>query len=512
MYRQVPGLQDGIAASLKRPDSGTEETAMNPSPPGSAARAGAARRIAEPGRILVVDAEPLWLRSLGRMLEAAGHQVHGAQSAEEAEVALRSAELDVILVDLQAAANRGSGWIEYARSLQSELEIIVVTGHASVESAVDAMRRGAFDYLTKQGGISDRLPAAVDSALARRRLGQLAVASDDPAEPAGGPVLVGASPALRRLLRTIEALRENESQVLLHGESGTGKELVARALHATSRRGSGPFVPVDCGALPESIIESELFGHEKGAFTGAVGAQGLFRRADGGTLFLDEVGELPLAMQSKLLRALQEREVRPVGAAGAIPVNLRVVAATHRDLDGMVASGRFRADLFYRLNVVRISLPPLRDRREDIPLLVRHCLRKHRQAGSRVEGIDPEALDLLTRQPWPGNVRELENVIEAALALAPGPRLRIADLPMPRGAAATALAGPVPAMELSLGAYERCAIERALVEAGGDATRAARLLGLGRSTLYRKLARHGLARPAERRTAGGAVGAAHPVR
>jgi transcriptional regulator with PAS, ATPase and Fis domain len=302
---------------------------------------------------------------------------------------------------------------------------------------------------------------------------------------------------MRALERTIHALRHNESHVLLHGESGTGKELAARAIHAASPRARGPFVPVDCGALPESIIESELFGHEKGAFTGATGARGLFRMAQGGTLFLDEVGEIPASVQAKLLRALQEKEIRPVGAARAEPVDIRVVAATHRDLPQMVADGRFRQDLFYRLNVVRLALPPLRDRREDIPLLAHHFIAKHGGArAAAVTGIEDDALALLAGSDWPGNVRELENVIESAMALAPGPRLRAADLRRgPRPPAGRA--APLPEVALSLQAYERCALERALAESGGDATAAAARLGIGRSTLYRKLSKHGL-QPARR--------------
>jgi transcriptional regulator with PAS, ATPase and Fis domain len=276
-------------------------------------------------------------------------------------------------------------------------------------------------------------------------------------------------------------------------------ELVARAIRLASPRAAGSFVPVDCGALPESIIESELFGHERGAFTGALGAPGLFRMAHQGTLFLDEVGEIPPPVQAKLLRALQHKEVRPVGSGSTVPVDIRVISATHRDLAAMVADGRFRTDLYYRLNVVRIEIPPLRERREDIPLLVHHFLRKHADRACRIEGIEDEALEQLVRAEWPGNVRELENVIESAIALAPGPRLRAGDLPRVRRAAESApLAADVP---LSLEAYERCALERALREAGGDAHRAARLLGVGRSTLYRKLSKHalspgrGIARP-----------------
>jgi DNA-binding NtrC family response regulator len=313
---------------------------------------------------------------------------------------------------------------------------------------------------------------------------------------AAGSPLIGRSPVMRALERTIHALRHNESHVLLQGESGTGKELAARAIHAASPRAAGPFVPVDCGALPESIIESELFGHEKGAFTGAVGARGLFRIAQGGTLFLDEVGEIPGSVQAKLLRALQEKEIRPVGAARAEVVDIRVVAATHRDLPHMVAEGRFRQDLYYRLNVVRLTLPPLRDRREDIPLLVHHFIAKHGDARAAVTGIEDDALALLSASEWPGNVRELENVIESAMALAPGPRLRAADLRRSLRPAAGRAAQPAE-VALSLQAYERCALERALAESGGDATAAAARLGIGRSTLYRKLSKHGL-QPARR--------------
>jgi transcriptional regulator with PAS, ATPase and Fis domain len=303
---------------------------------------------------------------------------------------------------------------------------------------------------------------------------------------------------MRTLARKIESLRHNESHVLVQGESGTGKELVARGIHAASPRADEQFVPVDCGALPETIIESELFGHEKGAFTGAVGSPGLFRMANRGTLFLDEVGEIPLSVQAKLLRALQNKEVRPVGAASAVPVDIRVISATHRDLAEMVASGAFRADLYYRLNVIRIGIPPLRDRSEDIPLLVHHFFHKHRTANSRIEGIEDDALRALVESEWPGNVRELENAIESALALAPGPRLRLADLPRTRRLVPYASDTAIEGVPASLEAYERCALERALRETAGDATAAARLLGIGRSTLYRKLSKHALSPGGER--------------
>jgi two-component system response regulator GlrR len=403
-----------------------------------------------PGLVLLVDDEPLLLRSLRRILESDGHRTVLAETAQAALPLLVEPELDVVLVDLFLGHSSGMELLERVKRERPELEVIVMTGHATIESAVGCIRRGAFDYLAKP--------------------------FDD----------------IYRV-RTIESLRHNESSVLLQGESGTGKELVARAIHAASPRAEGPFVPVDCGALPETIIESELFGNEKGAFTGALGAQGLFRMADGGTLFLDEIGEIPLPVQAKLLRALQEREVRPLGAARTVPVDLRVVSATHRDLAEMVAAGRFRSDLYYRLNVVRLEVPPLRERREDVPLLVHHFLRKHGGAGAL--GIEDAALEMLVAAAWPGNVRELENAIESALALAPGPRLRVADFPHSRRGPGVAASPPPADLPLSLAAYERCVLERALAECGGDAREAARRLGIGRSTLYRKLARHGI-RPA----------------
>jgi two-component system response regulator HydG len=451
-----------------------------------------AQRGDEPGLVLVVDDEPLLLRSLRRILRSEGHHTILAESEEEAEPALADPALDVVLLDLTLGPTRGLDLLERLKRERPEVEVIVITGNASIDSAVGCIRRGAFDYLAKPFDDVHRVRTTVRKALERRRLVRRNLELEaELRERAGAEELVGRSAGMRALKRTIASLRHNESHVLLRGESGTGKELVARAIHAASPRESGPFVPVDCGSLPESIIESELFGHEKGAFTGATGSPGLFRMADGGTLFLDEIGEVSPTVQAKLLRALQEKEVRPVGASRAETVDLRIVAATHRDLEAMVAEGRFRQDLFYRLHVVRIEIPPLRARSEDIPLLVHHFLAKHRGPRSGVEGIEDAALERLQGARWPGNVRELENVIESAMALAPGPRLRPADLPR------VPSVGPVHALAplhlpLSLDAYERCALERALEESAGDATAAAKRLGIGRSTFYRKLAKHRL--------------------
>jgi two-component system response regulator HydG len=449
-----------------------------------------------PGSVLLIDDDPRLLRSLRRTLEGEGYRIAHAESAAAAEPRLADGDPDVVLLDLGLGPDSGLSLLERLRSERPELEVIVVTGNASIESAVGCIRSGAFDYLAKPFD-EHRVRTTVRRALERRHLVRRNLELEAELRGRGAPPeLVGRSPRMRALVRKIASLRHNESHVLIYGESGTGKELVARALHAASPRASRRFVPVDCGALPETIIESELFGHAKGAFTGAVGASGLFRVADGGTLFLDEIGELPAAVQAKLLRALQEKEVRPVGSATAVPVDLRIITATHRDLERMVAQGSFRTDLFYRLNVVRIEIPPLRERSEDIPLLAHHFIAKYARRAQPIEGIEEAALERLCEHDWPGNVRELENVIEAAIALAPGPRLRASDLPFQPSSLASGPprepGGDPPqtrVLPLSLAAYERAAIERALAEAHGDATAAARMLGIGRSTLYRKLAR-----------------------
>jgi len=452
-----------------------------------------------PGLVLLVDDEPLMLRSLRRILNGEGHRTVLAESAADAIPSLADPELAVVLVDLFLGATSGLDLLERVKLERPEVEVIVMTGHASIESAVGCIRQGAFDYLAKPFDDIYRVKTTVGKALERRRLVQRNQELEhELRERADVPEMVGHSPAMRALQRTIHSLRHNESHVLVQGESGTGKELVARAIQASSPRSNGSFVPVDCGALPETIIESELFGHEKGAFTGALGAPGLFRMANGGTLFLDEVGEIPPSVQAKLLRALQHKEVRPVGSSKTVPVNLRVISATHRDLAEMVGEGRFRTDLYYRLNVVRVEVPPLRERREDIPLLVHHFMRKHGGGSERVEGIDDDALERLVAAEWPGNIRELENAVESALALAAGPRLRPSDFEQARPAAIGPSAQAVQGLPLRLEAYERAALDRALRENAGDARAAARCLGIGRSTFYRKLSEHGL-QPRRRR-------------
>ena len=456
------------------------------------------------GLVLLVDDEPLVLRALARILGPDAHRLLSAETVEQVSAALAEPALDAVLLDLRFGAHDGRELLARMKRERPELEVIVVTGHGSVESAVECMRAGAFDYVEKPFPDPRRVRLTVQRAIERRRL----VSRNHELERelvarAAGPSLVGASPAMHALQRTLASLRHNESTVLIQGESGTGKELVAAALHAASPRRTGPFVPVDCGALPESIIESELFGHARGAFTGAVGAPGLFRLANGGTLFLDEIGEIPLAVQAKLLRALQTREVRPLGGSAAVAIDIRVICATHRDLAEMVAAGSFRRDLYYRLDVVRLALPPLRERGDDVLLLAQHFLEKHRRSDSPVLGFAPGALEALAARDWPGNVRELENAIEAALALAGGERLGAAEFTLAGVRSTRPRSSTDLALPLSLDAYERSALERALDECRGDASGAARRLGIGRSTFYRKLVRHGISVPRR----GGSAGA-----
>jgi two-component system, NtrC family, response regulator HydG len=444
-------------------------------------------RASSAARVLVADDEPALVRALRRQLERGGYSVLEAHDPSLVRAQLAH-EPEVVLLDLRLGTASGMELLGELRERRPDTEIVVMTGYASIDSAVACMRAGAFDYLEKPFEDSRRVLQTLERALERRRLR----VRNRELEGALGlskalERVVAQSGSMRRVMQTVRDLASNESNVLIEAESGTGKELLARAIHETSPRSGGPFVPVDCGALPEGMIEGELFGYLRGAFTGAIrDSEGLFRAAHGGTLFLDEVGELPLALQSKLLRAIQEREVRPLGATEAQPFDVRLVAATNRDLAGEVAAGRFRADLFYRLRVVALALPPLRERPEDVPVLASHFLERASR-GTKVVGLEPEALERLIAHRWPGNVRELENTIEAATALAQGPRVTAADL---RLGSFDAPRAEVPSdIALSLEAFERACLNEALRRCHGDVRRAAKLLGIGRSTFYRKLDR-----------------------
>jgi two-component system response regulator PilR (NtrC family) len=454
------------------------------------------------GSILVLDDERSLREFLSICLSRAGHKV---TAAEDPQVALRTlasgTPIDLVITDLKMPGPLdGLGVLDAVKKDHPEIQVIVMTAFASTDTAIAAMKGGAYDYLTKPFKV-DEILERVKRALERQALVRdNALLREKVQEPYRLSALLGRGPSMQRVFDLIRKIAGAKTSVLITGESGTGKELVARALHGEGARAHGPFVAVNCGAIPETLIESELFGHLKGAFTGATGAkEGLFAAAEGGTLFLDEIAELPLAMQVKLLRALQERKVKPVGGTEERPVDVRVVAATNRDLEAEVASGGFRQDLYYRLNVIQVHLPPLRQRREDIPLLVEHFVRRYAaELGKRVTGVSPEALAALARYDYPGNVRELENIVERAVTLETGSVIGRDALPeLGRLAAAPAAPVELPSAGVDLDAlladYERDLVGKALRQSGGVRREAARILGITFRSLRYRLAKLGLA-------------------
>ncbi len=453
-------------------------------------------------RILVVDDKENMRRLVARILEET-FAVEEAEDGARALALVATRPYDVVVTDIRMPGADGFELLAAVKARDPATEVVLMTGYATVPDAVRAMKLGAFDYLEKPFD-PDAALAVVARAAARRRLADAARLAAAPGEEDSFHALVGRSQAMRAVYRLLEKAAAVDATVLVLGETGTGKELAARAIHSLSARRERRFVPVNCGALPAELVESELFGHARGAFTGAAAAKpGLFHEAQGGTIFLDEVGELPLAAQVKLNRVLQEKEIRRVGETQASPVDVRAVAATHRDLRVEIAAGRFREDLFYRLNVFTLTLPPLRERAEDVPLLAAHFLEKHARAVRReLRGFTPEALALLAAHPWPGNVRELENVVERAVAVAAGEVVDAADLP-PDLAAGTTPAPPAPGAALAAlpykdavaGARDRVTREylvALLTEFGGNVTRAAERAGVERESLHRLLRKHGL--------------------
>ncbi|HEU4735313.1 MAG TPA: sigma-54 dependent transcriptional regulator [Kofleriaceae bacterium] len=459
------------------------------------------------GKILVVDDEQSMREFLGICLRRAGHEVTVAQSGGEALDQLRAHPIDVVVSDLRMPGGLDglgilqaikSGSIQRAQVPGATLapvdpEVILVTAFATTDTAIAAMKQGAYDYLTKPFQV-DEINAVIGRALEKRALVEDNLAlRDQLAGRARLAQLLGKSRAMQKVFELITKIHSVKTSVLITGESGTGKELVARALHSEGVRAKAPFVAVNCGAIPEELMESELFGHRRGAFTGAVAdTLGMFQEASGGTLFLDEIGELSLGLQVKLLRALQERKVKPVGAADEIEIDVRVIAATNRDLETEVSRGAFRADLYYRLNVIEIRLPPLRHRREDIPLLAEHFLRRFASEHNRSVRISAEAMRRLESYDFPGNVRELENIIERAVALTSSAVIGVSDLPEDRSPKVARPEPPslIPAEGIDLDQlmsdYERVWVMRALDQAGGVRKRAAILLGISfRSLRYR---------------------------
>ena len=434
--------------------------------------------------VLVVDNDPAMVTLLERHLEAEGHQVTALTRSQEALDVLGGEDVDVVLTDLVMDEVDGRALLQEAQRREPHPRVILMTAFASLETAIEAIRLGAYDYLTKPfklGQVSVAVKRALDDRRLREENRRLRAEMD---QKFGLESIIGESRAMVELFEKVRAVAGSDATVLLLGESGTGKELVARALHRLSARKDRAFVPVNCAAIPEPLLESELFGHEKGAFTGADRRRrGLFAEADGGTLFLDEVGDLPPGLQAKLLRTLQDRVIRPIGGREDVQLDLRVIAATHRDLPTLVKDGNFREDLYYRLAVLPIRLPTLRERPTDIMLLATHFLRRATERlGKSVTGFDEAATAWLTGHRWPGNVRELENVVERAATLTQGAEVTRKDLGVEF---ATASAGG--GMRPTLAELEDAYMQRVLEEAGGDKRAAARILGVSVRTLQRKL-------------------------
>ncbi|HLT29757.1 MAG TPA: sigma-54 dependent transcriptional regulator [Myxococcaceae bacterium] len=449
-----------------------------------------------PGRLLVVDDQRNMRATTALLLRREGHLVHEAAGGEEALELLASEPVDVMLTDLKMEPMDGMTLLGRALAQSTATQVVVMTAYGSIDSAVEAMRMGAYDYVTKpfkEGELVYRVRRALERA---RLQGKVDRFSRTFLEQHGVRTLVGQGERIEQLRSRIRRVAPSDATVLIQGESGTGKELVARAVHAHSHRADQPFIPVNCAAISETLLESELFGHARGAFTGATRTRrGLFEEADGGTLFIDEVTETSLTFQSKLLRALQEGEVRRVGESNAVRVDVRIVAATNRDLEREVEAGRFRKDLFYRLNVVNLEVPPLRERPEDIGPLASHFLARIAQRSQRPFELTPEAVAHLREYDFPGNVRELENLVEQAAALAESPELSASDFPLRRRASPeTAIKRLTPSGEaLSLAAAveeaERQTILASLERHGTDLARVADELGVSSTTLWRKMKR-----------------------
>ncbi len=467
----------------------------------------------EKKQVLIVDDEPNLRKILSAQLSRDGYDVLTAEDGEQGLQILREHHIDLVVTDLKMPKVDGMTLLREALREDPELPIVMITAHGTVDTAVEALKLGAFDYLTKPFD-KDEVRSVVAKALKTRALAQEEATTDPVGAVKSSGVrfgIIGASPGLTDLYAVLERVADTPTTVLITGESGTGKELVARALHEHSTRKDKPFIKVNCAAIPKELIESELFGYERGAFTGAVSSKpGRFELANGGTLFLDEVGEIPVEMQVKLLRALQESEFERVGGIKTIHVDVRLVAATNRDLKKLIAAGGFREDLFYRLNVVSIRLPALRERDTDIPLLVEHFLAKfNERLKKQVTGVEPEALDILSAYTWPGNIRELENVMERSVLFCDAQKLRVEDLPLElRGSSGStnppsadgsgsdiplsAEGGLKEHVKVAMSRLERDLVSRALKQTSGNVTHAARLLKISRKGLQLKMKELGL--------------------
>src|SRR5881275_3235530 len=449
--------------------------------------------------ILLVDDEPGVRSALGGVLRDEGYEVDAVDSGEACLERLGRQAYDVVVLDIWLPGMDGLATFARMRERQVESQVVMISGHGNIESAVRAIKMGAFDFVEKPLSL-DKTVLVVNNALRQRRLeaeNRALRARVDRTQ-----TMVGESYAMRQLREQVAMAAPTNGRVLIYGENGTGKELVARTIHALSRRRAGAFVEVNCAAIPEELIESELFGHVRGAFTGAVAdRRGKFEMADGGTLFLDEIGDMSVKTQAKVLRVLQEQVVEPVGGTASVRVDVRVIAATNKDLPTEIRGGRFREDLYFRLNVIPIFVPPLRDREADIPLLAEHFMADFaREYGRRPKRLDPGATTGLRSYKWPGNVRELRNVIERLMIMVPGDTITLADLEFLEGGAVAAIEEPgAPALSLhdARERFERDYILRALAAQHGNISRTADALGVERSNLYKKMKAFGIA-PARR--------------
>jgi nitrogen regulation protein NR(I) len=457
-------------------------------------------------QVLIVDDEPNLRKILSAQLTRDGYDSLTAEDGEQGLHLLREHHIDLVITDLKMPKVDGMTLLKRALEIEPELPVVLITAHGTIDTAVEALKRGAFDFVTKPFD-KDEVRQIVAKALKTR---ELRGADATPAPSGARFGIIGTSTGIAELYAILERVADTPTTVLITGESGTGKELVARALHEHSSRRDKPFIKVNCAAIPKELIESELFGYERGAFTGAVASKpGRFELANGGTLFLDEIGEIPIEMQVKLLRALQESEFERVGGIKTIRVDVRLVAATNRDLKKLISAGTFREDLFYRLNVVPIRLPALRERTSDIPLLADHFLKKfNERLRKKVEGVDTDASEVLAAYPWPGNIRELENVIERAVLFCDETKLHakdlppdvrgipvIANVPLPEADLQAALAGEGGLKEhvkVAMSRLEKELVSRALQQTNGNVTHAARLLKISRKGLQLKMKELGL--------------------
>ena len=442
--------------------------------------------------VLIVEDEELMRSILRQLLEEAGYDVFSADSAETAIEIFAANDIAVTLTDIKMAGRDGLALLDEIKAVDESAVVIIMTAYSSVDSAIAALRKGAYDYVTKPFVNDDLLKTIENAATQRQLFHENRLLKRELQKQYNFSEIVGKSDKLQHVFDLVNKVAGTNANVLISGESGTGKELIARSVHFNSSRSEKPFLAVNCGALPESLLESELFGHTKGSFTGAFAdKKGLFRSVAGGTLFLDEVGEMPQTLQVKLLRALQEHEVTPVGSSATQKFDARIIAATNRNLEFEVAEGRFREDLFYRLNVIEIVMPPLRERREDIPLLVKHFIAKASQTQhSQSKTVTKDAMKAIGSYDWPGNVRELENAVERAIILA-GDEIRLDDLP-PKVRSNTAgyETNDTNGFRQTLDDMEKRYIMEILKAVDEDKTKAANILGIDLSTLYRKLKRY----------------------